>query len=257
MHQQNLDLFEPPSPALSVEDKVLEVHRRLCKEYGCPIAYFHQLDPLGELISALLSHRTRNRDSAHAYRNLRARFADWAAVRDAQVDDVEQAIAACTWPEQKAPRIQSVLKEITARCNGGLSLEFLRAQPESAARAWLEALPGVGPKTSAAVVSFSTLRGRALPVDSHHHRVAVRLGLIPATLAVGPAHRVLEDQLPKDWDAQQVYDNHQVIMRHGQDVCTWKAPQCERCVLLDLCPHGQTRTTHAHPTRHRNIPPMP
>lgn len=242
MHQQNLDLFEPPSSPLPIEDKLLEVHRRLCSEYGCPTTYFHHLDPLAELISALLSHRTRNCDSAHAYRNLCARFKDWAAVRDAPVAEVEQAIAACTWPEQKAPRIQAVLKEVATRRNGVLSLDFLRDKSVREARAWLESLPGVGPKTSAAVVSFSTLRGRALPVDSHHHRVAARLGLIPANLAVGPAHRVLEEQLTEDWDAQQVYDNHQVIMRHGKEVCTWRMPQCERCVLLDLCPYGQART---------------
>jgi endonuclease-3 len=113
--------------------------------------------------------------------------------------------------------------------------------PVETARDWLESLPGVGPKTSAAVISFSTMRGKALPVDSHHHRVAERLGLIPKGMAVGPSHRVLEAQLPPQWDAQQVYDNHQVIMRHGKQVCTWRGPACERCVLLDLCPYGQAR----------------
>jgi endonuclease-3 len=221
--------------------KVLEVHRRLCAEYGCPKKYFHTLDPLSELVSALLSHRTRNQDSGTAFRMLRERFADWAAVRDAPASEVQEAIASCTWPEQKAPRIQAVLQEVATRGNGDMSLDFLRDWPTAQARAWLETLSGVGPKTSAAVLSFSTLRGKALPVDSHHHRVAARLGLIPAGLAVGPSHRVLEAQLPGDWDAQQVYDNHQVIMRHGKLICIWRAPLCKRCVLLDLCPEGQER----------------
>ena len=68
--------------------------------------------------------------------------------------------------------------------------------PVIEAREWLEDLPGVGPKTSAAVLLFSNLRRPALPVDSHHHRVAARLGLIPANVAVGPSHAVLEAQLP-------------------------------------------------------------
>jgi endonuclease-3 len=190
----------------SLEAKALDVHRRLCTEYGCPVSHFHTLEPLDELVSAMLSHRTRNRDSAQAFRALRARFRNWSEVRDAPTAAVEASIAACTWPEQKAP----------------------------------------GPKTSAAVISFSTMRGKALPVDSHHHRVAVRVGLIPEGLAVGPAHRVLEAQLPADWDAQLVYDNHQVIMRHGKQVCTWRDPQCRRCVLLDLCPHGQAREEVGH-----------
>jgi endonuclease III len=235
------EIKEAPGNDALMKAKALEVHRRLCKEYGCPIGYFHTLEPLDELVSALLSHRTRNKDSAQAYRTLRARFSSWVQVRDAPVAEVEEAIAASTWPEQKAPRIQSVLREISDRGNGHLSLDFLREWSVEKSRAWLQTLPGVGPKTSAAVISFSTLRGKALPVDSHHHRVAARLGLIPDGLAVGPAHKVLETQLPDDWDAQQMYDNHQVVMRHGKQVCTWRDPKCRQCVLLDICPHGQAR----------------
>jgi endonuclease-3 len=233
------------SVTMPAAEKALEAHRRLCLQYGCPLRYFHTIDPMSELVASLLSHRTLNRDSGLAFRTLRERFADWTAVRDAPVGEVQDAIAACTWPEQKAPRLQAVLREVSGReeamTDGVLSLEFLRDWPAARARAWLEALPGVGPKTSAAVLSFSTLRGRALPVDSHHHRVAARLGLIPEKLAVGPSHQVLEAQLPPDWDAQQVYDNHQVLMRHGKDTCTWRAPRCTACALLDLCPHGQAR----------------
>ena len=221
--------------------KALLVHERLCRTYDCPVPFFHDIDPLSELISSLLSHRTRNRDSARAFRELRSRFPDWAAVRDAPVGEVEAAIAACTWPEQKAPRVQGVLRLIAERRDGDLSLDFLGDLEVREARAWLEGLPGVGPKTSAAVLLFSTLRRPALPVDSHHHRVAVRLGLIPASVAVGPAHRLLEAQLPPDWDAQRVYDNHEALMLHGQRCCYYRDPACERCPVLDLCPFGQRR----------------
>lgn len=217
------------------------VHDRLCKEYGCPIAYFHHLDPLSELVSSMLSHRTRNRDSGKAFKQLRAKFPSWDAVRDAPTAEVEEAISPATWPEQKAPRIQQVLRDITARRGGELSLDFLKEMPPREARDWLEELTGVGPKTSAAVLIFSNLRTAALPVDSHHHRVAQRLELIPANVDVGPAHALLEAQLPPGWDAQQVYDNHEALMFHGQRVCFPRGPKCERCVVLDLCPFGQTR----------------
>lgn len=245
-------MFTEPLSASSpteseLRQKALLVHEWLCAAYGCPIAYFHNLDPLSELISSLLSHRTKNADSSRAFRELRSRFSDWAAVRDAPTSEVEDAIAACTWPEQKAPRIQQVLHMITEKCNGDLNLDFLGDLEVPAARAWLEALPGVGPKTSAAVLAFSNLRRPALPVDSHHHRVAARLGLIPANLAVGPAHAVSAAQLPSNWDAQQVYDNHEVLMLHGQQVCFFQNPACSRCVVLDLCPFGQKRMSDADP----------
>ena len=69
----------------------------------------------------------------------------------------------------------------------------------------------------------------------------MRTGLIPANVAVGPSHRVLADQLPADWTAQQVYDNHEVMMLHGQRCCYHDNPACRRCVLLELCPTGQAR----------------
>ena len=227
-------------PAADVAAKAIEIHHRLCAVYGCPIAYFRAHVPLSELVSSLLSHRTRNADSGRAFRALRARFPDWASVRDAPVHEVEEAIAGVTWPELKAPRIQAVLGAVEAR-HGALSLDFLGDLPVAEARAWLEAIPGVGPKTSAAVLSFSLLRQRALPVDSHHHRVAQRTGLIPPKVDVGSAHAVLAAQLPLDWSAQQVYDNHQVMMLHGQRCCFAARPSCHRCAILGLCPTGRAR----------------
>lgn len=221
--------------------KALRIHARLCTEYGCPVAFFHTLDPLSELVSSLLSHRTRNRDSGRAFHQLRAAFSTWEGVRDAPTEEIQAAIAPCTWPEQKAPRIQEVLRRITELREGDLALDFLAEMPVREARAWLESLPGVGPKTSAATLLFSSLRRPALPVDSHHHRVALRLGLIPAHVPVGPAHALLEAQLPPAWSAQQVYDNHEVMMFHGQRCCYHRRPDCGRCPVLDLCPYGQAR----------------
>lgn len=218
---------------------VLEVHQRLSKIYGSQIKYFHDLDPLSELVSSLLSHRTKNSQSAKAFHNLVDAFGSWENVRDAPVEAVQAAITPCTWPEQKAPRLQQVLRLVT-ELRGGLSLDFLAAMDVASARAWLEELPGVGPKTSAAVMSFSTLRAKALPVDSHHFRVAVRLGIIEAKIGEAKAHKALENLLPPGFTAQEVYDNHQVMMRHGQKVCFHYNPNCRECVLLDMCPTGKS-----------------
>jgi len=217
---------------------VLDVHHRLYEVYGPQIRYFHDYDPMSELVSALLSHRTKNSDSGRAFNNLRITFGTWEAVRDAPTLAVQEAISPCTWPEQKAPRLQEVLRIIT-RLRGELSLEFLAGMDVTEARQWLEALPGVGPKTSAAVISFSNLRGKALPVDSHHFRVAVRLGIIEEKIGEAKAHRVLEQLLPPDFTAREVFDNHQVMMRHGQKICHHFRPDCRHCILLDTCPTGK------------------
>ena len=84
-----------------------------------------------------------------------------------------------------------------------------------------------------------------MPVDSHHHRVAQRLGWIPSDMDVGPSHEALAALLPEEWTAQQVYDHHEVMMLHGQRCCYYKDPACARCPVLDLCPTGRARTTRA------------
>lgn len=225
-----------PGPTLEqLAAKALEVHERLAPVYGTPVSFFSQKDPLSELVSALLSHRTRNADSGAAFKRLRAAFPTWEAVRDAPVEEVEALLNGVRWPEQKAPRIQQILREITKRLNGELTLDFLAELSVTEARAWLEQMNGVGPKTSAAVLLFSTLRRPALPVDSHHHRVAQRVGLIGPKVGPAAAHAILEAQLPDDWTAQQVYDNHELLMFHGQRVCHYRTPACHRCPLTDLC----------------------
>jgi len=223
------------------QHKALLVHDQLCAEYGAPFRFFSTKDPLSELVSSLLSHRTKNADSHRAYQQLRAIFPTWAEVRDAPVAEVEAAISPATWPEQKAPRIQAILRAVSERCGGPCDLEMLAAMPIPAARAWLEELPGVGPKTSAATLLFSSLRLPAMPVDSHHHRVAQRLALIGPKVGEAAAHAQLEALLPPAWDAQQVYDHHEAFMFHGQKCCYFHTPACGRCVVLDQCPFGQER----------------
>ena len=56
------------APRVAESDNTLRVkawmvHQILCEEYRCPIRYFHEMDPVSELVSSLLSHRTRNADS--------------------------------------------------------------------------------------------------------------------------------------------------------------------------------------------------
>ena len=226
-----------------LRERLLEVHARLCRTYQCPIAYFHELDPVSELVSSLLSHRTKNADSKRAFDLLLSRFGSWEGVRDAEPREVRLACASTTWPEQKAPRIQEVLRRVTS-LRGRLELDFLADLNVGDARAWLEALPGVGPKTSGAVLLFSHLHRPVMVVDSHHYRVAQRMGLLPSKLAEGPAHAFLEARLPAEWTAQQLYDHHEIFMLHGQRCCYAARPACERCPVLDLCPTGRARQAH-------------
>src|SRR5690606_7256789 len=101
------------------------------------------------------------------------RFPDWEKLTRAPYWDLAALIGDVTFAERKAKFIPLALCTIAAQ-RGRLELAFLSAWPEETALAWLDTLPGVGPKTGAAVLNYSTLHRRALVVDTHYRRVAQR-----------------------------------------------------------------------------------
>ncbi len=223
--QMSLPLEEPR--ALAVID------RRLRAAYG-PVPSYARLDPVSQLVLAILGARTRGAVSMAVFEGLWEEFGDWAGLREASAATVEPLIGAVTYPENKAKWLPAALRQITER-RGALDLDFLETWPVEAARRWLETLDGVGPKASAAVLNFSTLGMRALVVDTHYYRVAKRLGVLPARTAFPAAHRLLTRQLPDDWSAAALDDHFELMKAHGQKRCRHANPICEGCPLADLC----------------------
>lgn len=224
-----------PSPDIAaLSAKALEVTRRLTELYG--VAPWSSKDPMSQLVDIILSHRTRDEQTAAAYDNLLKRFGSWEAVRDAPTAEVQEAIANVNWPEVKAPRLQALMRRITEE-RGTLNLDFLRDIPVEEGAAWLARMEGIGPKTTACVLLFSC-RQPILPVDTHVWRVSIRLGLIGKKVTADAAHDLLQALLPND--ARTIYDFHKGLLRHGQRVCVYDRPRCERCVLTDLCDYYNT-----------------
>jgi endonuclease-3 len=170
-----------------------DVHGRLLAFYGEPL-WRTPLPAIDELVSTILSQNTTDHNRDLAFNALRSRLPDWESVRDADPAEVVNAIRIAGLANQKGPRIQQVLRQITAE-RGSLDLEFLRGWQRSEAQAWLSRFKGVGPKTTAIVLQFS-LGIPAFPVDTHIYRVSGRLGLRPEKMTVENAHPHLEGLLP-------------------------------------------------------------
>jgi endonuclease-3 len=214
--------------------KVAEVHRILLEVYGEPNWRPH-LDPVSELVSTILSQNTNDVNRDVAYERLRARFPTWEQVRDADPEEVIEAIRPAGLANQKGPRIQDALRFITDT-RGALELDFLADWPLEEAKAWLSSIKGVGPKTAAIVLLFSLGRP-AFPVDTHVHRVTKRLGLIGQKVSREKAHDELEKLVP----AKDYYAFHLNVIRHGRQVCTSRKPHCDVCPLQDLCDYYGSR----------------
>ena len=154
-------------------------------------------------------------------------------MRDAPEADLVDALRPGGLAAQKAPRIQAVLRALD-----GLDLEWLATVPPAEAMGWLVALPGVGPKTASCVLLFS-LGVPVMPVDTHIHRIAGRVGLIPAGTSADAAHAILTEMVPP----AKMLEAHLLLITHGRTTCTARRPRCEECVLLDLCDYGRALRT--------------
>ena len=218
---------EPPRPAWAGTVRPLE-------RAEAP-ARWEPIDPLDELINTILSQNTNDLNRDRAYHALRAKFPAWEAVRDAPAAQVIAAIRPAGLANQKGPRIQKVLRRITAE-RGELDLNFLRDWPADEAKAWLMSLEGVGPKTASIVLLFA-LGKPAFPVDTHIQRVTGRLGLIPPGTSADKAHDILEALVPPEW----YHSFHLNVIEHGRQVCKAQRPRCEQCVLQKHCDYFQAR----------------
>jgi endonuclease III len=204
------------------------VHQRMLGYYGEPV-WRNPLPPLDELVSTILSQNTNDNNRDRAYLALRRRFPTWEQVRDADAAAVIDAIRTAGLANQKGPRIQNVLREITEQ-RGALDLNFLDAMPTGEAHTWLVGFKGVGPKTAAIVLLFS-LGKPAFPVDTHIYRVSGRLGLRPMHLTVEQAHPYLEAL----FEPSSYYAAHLNLIRLGREICQARKPACPDCPLQDLC----------------------
>lgn len=218
-----------PSELANRQAKTQIIFDLLVETYGLP-RWQQYYDPLSELILTILSQHTSDKNSGRAYQTLVDTFNhDWMTVLNAPTDKIAEAIKIGGLANIKSKRIQDVLAEIYDTY-GKLDLDFLDDLPLDEARSILNKLKGVGPKTTACVLMFA-LNKPVLPVDTHVHRVSLRLGLIPIKTTAEQAHILLEAQLKPE----QIYPFHVNMITHGRRICKAPKPRCPECPLQEHC----------------------
>jgi endonuclease III len=227
--------------------RVYAIRDRLRLVYGIPVNRPHG-DALAELILTVLSQSTNDRNRDVAYFGLRERFETWGEVRDAPVDEIEEAIRRGGISKVKSARIKSILEAITATAPdgmaaapgtgqraGALTLHWLADLSVPEAQRYLCSLPGVGRKTAACVLLFS-FGMRDVPVDTHVSRVGTRLGLFRPSAPFEELHDTMLALTPRG----QELELHLNLLRHGRRTCDARRPRCGECALARMCPSAGT-----------------
>ncbi|MDQ3722687.1 MAG: DNA lyase [Actinomycetota bacterium] len=206
--------------------RVTRIRERLAEVYGVPVAGPHG-HPIAELVLTVLSQSTNDRNRDVAYLRLRERFPSWEAVRDAPLEEIEEAIRPGGISKVKSARIQAILRAI----GDPLELDWMADAPVAESQGYLCALPGVGRKTAACVLLFS-FGLRDVPVDTHVSRVAMRLLLLRPNAPFEELHDAMLALTPPGAELEL----HVNLLRHGRRACHSQRPACAACALRRMCP---------------------
>jgi len=220
-------------------DLVSWVHHCLLQAYGIPLPRARQ-EPLSELVQTILSQNTSDRNTARSFTELRHRYPSWEQVLQAETQQVADAIRVGGLADTKAPRIQAILRQLLEE-TGHLDLNHLEEMTPAQAKTYLTRLPGVGSKTAACVLLFS-LNKPAIPVDTHVHRISLRVGLVPSKTSPEKTELLLESYLPE----QDYYPFHLNMIHHGRVCCTATRPRCPECPLNLRCEYTHLQASQTN-----------
>ncbi|UCB59697.1 MAG: endonuclease III [Candidatus Bathyarchaeota archaeon] len=205
--------------------RVREIINLLEGEYPNARISLHFNSSLELLVSTILSAQSTDRIVNEVTKNL---FKKYKVARDyanADLAELENNVRSTGFYRRKALYLKKLGKMLVDRFDS----EVPQTMEE------LVTLPGVARKTANIVLStaFNTIEGIA--VDTHVKRLAQRLGLSnnkdPNKIEEDLMRLVPKEQWPKLTD---------LLIFHGRRICNARKPNCEECVINELCPSAFT-----------------
>jgi len=185
-------------------------------------------DPLDVLIATMLSQNTTDKTSYRAFRNLKEDFKSWEDVMNAPLEKIKKAVKICGLANQKSASIKGLLKGLNKKY-GNLSLRYIKKMDNDSIYEELLQFKGIGVKTISCVLAFGLGRD-VMPVDTHVHRVANRVGIADAKTADKTFA-----QLQKNIPDGKKFLLHTLLIRFGRKICRANNPLCGICRLYDIC----------------------
>ena len=190
------------------------------RTYPDAVTALDYTNPYELLIAVILSAQSTDARVNLTTPTLFKKYPTPAKLANARQEDVEQIVKSCGFFRMKARNIISAARELTEKYGGAVPND----------RDALEALPGVGRKTAAVVMSVA-FEEAAFAVDTHVFRVAHRLGL-----TTGATPRAVEDDVTAIVPREKWRHAHHWLILHGRAICKAPTPLCTQCPVNELCP---------------------
>ena len=210
-----------PFPKKKVpKDVAIEELAILERTYPNAVTALEYSNPYELLIAVILSAQCTDARVNMTTPTLFSKYPTPAALGNAEQEDVERIIKSCGFFRMKAKNIISAARELAEKHDGEVPSD----------RESLEALPGVGRKTAAVVMSVA-FEEAAFAVDTHVFRVAHRLGL-----TTGNTPRDVEEDVTALVPRSQWRHAHHWLILHGRAICKAPTPLCAQCPVREICP---------------------
>ena len=213
---------------MSEEDlkrRVLEIINRLEKEHPDAKIALNFSNPLELLVATILAAQCTDERVNQVTRNLFKKYRSAEDYANADINVLEQDIKPTGYYRVKARRIKEVCKVLVEKFNSEVpkTMEGLLS------------LPGVARKTANIVLTNAYGINEGIIVDTHVLRLAKRLGLTKSKTRERIEKDLMEIVPKNKWGRFA-----DLLIFHGRRVCKARKPNCEICVLKDLCPSRET-----------------
>lgn len=201
---------------------ILETMSRSMGEASLPSPLVAGMDPFFVLTGTIISLRTRDAVTEVVTERVLTKAPSPEQLAAIPVEDLAKLLYPAGFFNRKAVQLKKISEILLHRHKGMVP----------ANRKALEALPGVGGKTAAYVLSMA-FGIPAICVDVHVHRISNRMGIIK-TRSPEESEKALMEYFPEE---QWIPLNH-VFVRFGQQICLPRNPACTRCVFNQWCQYA-------------------
>jgi endonuclease-3 len=207
--------------ATDAKQHTAQIVKLLKREYPEPTCALVHESPFQLLIATILSAQCTDERVNIVTRDLFEKYSTPAELAAVPIKRLEKLIQSTGFFRNKAKNIHDCCVKLVEEHNGQVPAELEK----------LVSLPGVGRKTANVVLGTAFDIASGVVVDTHVTRLSQRLGLTEHEDAVKIERDLMELVPKREW----IDFAHRLIW-HGRRVCKARRPECERCVLDDICP---------------------
>lgn len=214
---------------MTIKDRYKKIFERFEQEMPMPETELHYGSPFQLLVAVILSAQCTDKRINMITPELFRAFPTAEKLAETTPDEVFEYIRSVSYPNNKAKALVGMAQVLMERFGGEVpgNIDDLMS------------LPGVGRKTANVILSV-VFGQAAMAVDTHVFRVSERMGLTTGSKTPLTTESTLVKNIPEE----KIGKAHHWLILHGRYVCKARKPECDICVVSDLCRYYLKENKH-------------